>query len=323
MDLSTTNRFTPWEKRTLALQLSHIFLHTHDCKWTANRWAASEVQFAESRHGNAVKSPPYIKCNNNGTDVKQNQIPVFVALAKLLVEVEIGEEIKGQLLQYNKLNKPEMALTLSMILDSGRMSNTRYYSEAVEQCLRLAKGYEEPESMRNYILNNIVKNLEIELALMRKPEAGTPFKSNTKAMSATRGAAPAARDFVSGPESPTQKLKNRNLSVDIVDYSTNPASTIETISSPINTEVPEVHNAQLSITTSKKNRRVHFSDDLTEFSGIPNRKKQKLAIEKRPLHGDGLEDIPDQEHRSNACGTPSDSLFRLFEDIDAHVPNEK
>lgn len=318
MDLSAPDRVTPWQKRTLALQLSHIFLHTHDCGWTTDRWKASDVQFAESRHGNAVESPPYITCNNKFMDVYKRESSAFVALAKLLVEVEIGVEIKGELIQYNKLGEPDMVLTISMILDEGRMSNTRYYSEAVEQCLRLAKGREDPESLRNYILDKVVKNLEIELALMRKPQGRTPFPSDTKAMNATHGAPP-ARDFVSDPTNTRQDYETSNLGPATMKYSAQHASIVQSVAPRHNILVPQVRDTRSSI--SKQHRNAHSAGRHATSSGVPNRKKQKPAKQRRLSHVQGSEDATDHGYYSNIHET-SDATLRLFEDHDAHISNE-
>lgn len=318
MGLAAPDRFSTWQKRTLALQLSHIFLHTYDCKWTKDQWTVADLQFAERGPGNILISSPYIKCNNDCRNLHEGKSSAFVALAKILVEVEIGEEIRGQLLQYNKLNKPEMVLTLSMILDSGIMSNTRYYSEAVEQCLRLAKGHEEPESIRNYILNKIVRNLEIELALMRKPQAGTPLRSDEKAMNAIHDAT-ASRDFISDPTSPRQDYEFSNLGHATVEYSTQRGSSVQPVTRKPSTIVPQVRDARSSI--SKQHRNAQLSGRHATSSGIPNRKKQKPAKQKRLSHVKGSKDAPDHGYHLNIRET-SDAPLRLFEDHDAHISNE-
>lgn len=318
MGLSEPDRVSTWQKRTLALQLSHIFLHTHDCGWTTDSWKASEVQFAESHPGTLVESPPYIKCNSNCKTIYEGDTSAFVELAKLLVEVEIGLEIKEEFIQYNKLGERDMVLTLSMILDEGRMTNTRYYSEAVEQCLRLAKGFEEPESMRNYILHKIVKNLEIELALMKKPHGRTPFPPEKKAITATHDSV-AAWDFVSDPTNTRQDYEISNLGRATVDYSTQRNLSDQPVARRPNIIVPQVRHASSSI--SKQHRNAQLSVRHATSSGVSNRKKKKPAKHRRLSHVKGSKNAPDHGYHLNIRET-SDASFRLFEDHDAHISNE-
>ncbi|KAF3021556.1 hypothetical protein E8E14_013091 [Neopestalotiopsis sp. 37M] len=183
----TSSGLTSWEKRTLALQLSHLFLHLYDCEWAANRWTTSGVHFAFSEQPQKIlESPPYLKCNEYNERKHEKKTSKLLALAKLLIEIELGEEIKE--VKFNILKEPSWLSTLTDILHQGRMQSSRFYVEAVEHCLNLAKGPKTLELMKNHILEKIVKNLQAELDMMRRPKRNISpiLSSNIRSRKAIR-----------------------------------------------------------------------------------------------------------------------------------------
>jgi hypothetical protein len=127
------------------------------------------VHFAYSSQPHRIlESPPYLKCNDYNERRHEKKTSKLLALAKLLIEIELGEEIKE--VKFNILEEPSWLSTLTDILHQGRMPSSRFYVEAVEHCLMLAKGPKTLELMKNHILEKIVKNLQAELDTMRRPK---------------------------------------------------------------------------------------------------------------------------------------------------------
>ncbi|KAL7961306.1 hypothetical protein V8C34DRAFT_274368 [Trichoderma compactum] len=180
----STKSFTIQEKRELSLNLGWCFFYLFDCPWTHSGWSADTISLLLSTTGSPssleFETPPYIRCDPQCTSSEKDESDlsitmkdsVFLALGKLLVEMELGRRITAT--ECDRLGRPSLWLTLSKVLDDGMLSACDDYLKAIEGCLELHRY--KPESTQEesttkpakLVYNSIVANLEKDLAHYRK-----------------------------------------------------------------------------------------------------------------------------------------------------------
>lgn len=183
--LSSTG-FTIREKRELSLNLAWCFLYLFNCPWTDNSWSASTISLLLSATASTdsleFETPPYIRCSPKCEPSKQNDElgimmndSVFLALGKLLVEMELGRRIVPT--ECNRRGQPSLWLTLDKILREDGMPFACYdYIKAIEGCLELHRSIvelapeERAEESTKLIYDAIVVNLENDFDHYRGPD---------------------------------------------------------------------------------------------------------------------------------------------------------
>ncbi|KAL7910316.1 peptidase S8/S53 domain-containing protein, partial [Trichoderma velutinum] len=116
-----------------SFNLAWCFWYLFDCHWTHNSWSADNISLRLSANASSghleFDAPPYIrcdpecasskKCSNGLGDVMKDS--VFLALGKLLVEIELGMRITST--ECNKNGQPSLWLTLDKILEEDKLSS--------------------------------------------------------------------------------------------------------------------------------------------------------------------------------------------------------
>ncbi|KAL6896479.1 hypothetical protein GGI43DRAFT_429027 [Trichoderma evansii] len=164
--------------------------------------------------------PPYIRCGPKCDPSKKNDDlgivmndSVFLALGKLLVEMELGKRIIPT--ECNRRGQPSLWLTLNKIISEDEMfSACEDYLKAVEGCLELHRSIVElsPEERAaesaKLIYDAIVVNLERDFQHYRKPNRKRKRNVTQTVVS------PALNTSTSADVSVVQVTKSRNEEVD-------------------------------------------------------------------------------------------------------------
>ncbi|KAL6826396.1 hypothetical protein V8C40DRAFT_244103 [Trichoderma camerunense] len=176
--------FTIQEKRELSMNLGWCFFYLFDCPWTHSGWSADTISLLLSATGSSssleFETPPYIRCDPQCTSSEKDENDVnnimgdsvFLALGKLLVEMELGRRVTAT--ECDGFGRPNLWLTLSKVLDDEMYYACDDYLKAIEGCLELhrskfvSKSEESTTNPAKVIYNSIVANLEKDLAHYRK-----------------------------------------------------------------------------------------------------------------------------------------------------------
>lgn len=176
--------FTIQEKRELSMNLGWCFFYLFDCPWTHSGWSADTISLLLSATGSSSSlefdTPPYIRCDPQCTSSEKDENDVnnimgdsvFLALGKLLVEMELGRRVTAT--ECDGFGRPNLWLTLSKVLDDEMYYACDDYLKAIEGCLELhrskfvSKSEESTTKPAKVIYNSIVANLEKDLAHYRK-----------------------------------------------------------------------------------------------------------------------------------------------------------
>ncbi|CAH0058102.1 unnamed protein product [Clonostachys solani] len=160
------------DKRELALNLAWCFVHLFDFKWMENGWSADRIYIlsstADSPAPMVTEIPPYITCQQPNTEEPKQQADmgklfsgsVFLSLAKLLVEIEIGRSISIE--EKDKFGNPSLWLTIRKIIKENQLSLAcDDYIWAIDGCLDLHRNFDrlvrnKPESSPGEIIYKMI-----------------------------------------------------------------------------------------------------------------------------------------------------------------------
>jgi hypothetical protein len=188
-ELSADGAFSVGDKAVLALSLSRCILHLFQGSWMQQPWMADAIQFRQSHTGDEVLDihHPYIACslskfkavdspNLNPVDCQY----ILLMFARLLLEIETGEEIKFEL---GSMSTPDdLDQTLYEVLEerSGVFARA-HYNEAVEGCLkfnaslmrerRSNPGTDLEYLVRKVLYRDVIANLEKNVGLFPDPSS--------------------------------------------------------------------------------------------------------------------------------------------------------
>ncbi|VUC29320.1 unnamed protein product [Clonostachys rosea] len=165
------------DKRELTLNLAWCFVHLFDFKWMETGWSADRIYVLSSLETDpkpmVTVKPPYITCQQPNMEEPKPQTglgklfsgSVFLSLAKLLVEIEIGQSVSIE--EKDKLGNPSLWLTIRKIIEDNQLSLAcDDYIQAIDGCLVLHRNFDllvrnKPElSPGKIIYEKIVAYLE-------------------------------------------------------------------------------------------------------------------------------------------------------------------
>jgi hypothetical protein len=165
------------DKRELALNLAWCFVHLFDFKRMETGWSADQIYVLSSTADDSApmvtEIPPYVTCQQSNMEESKLQPnmgklfcgSVFLSLAKLLVEIEIGRNISIE--EKDKFGNPSLWLTIRKLIKENHLSLAcDDYIWAIDGCLDLHRNFDrlvqnKPESSPGEIIyKNIVAYLE-------------------------------------------------------------------------------------------------------------------------------------------------------------------
>ncbi|OIW24581.1 hypothetical protein CONLIGDRAFT_673720 [Coniochaeta ligniaria NRRL 30616] len=180
----------PNDKKILAYTLAHALLNLHDSCWLQKLWTPDNLFFPYVADTDKLYNihQPYVACTLStdtpplGTlDAKATQFPLIFSFAKLLMELDLGEQVHAEKL--DKKGKPSLWITVRDYYEGlGKHQLSHRYRNALEACLNFRK-YVVAETKRNperdhsetvqqAILKYIVQELEADIDITRQNEWG-------------------------------------------------------------------------------------------------------------------------------------------------------
>ncbi|KAK7222580.1 hypothetical protein V2G26_010583 [Clonostachys chloroleuca] len=264
------------DKRELALNLAWCFAHLFDFKWMETGWSAEQIYVLSSTADDSApmvtEIPPYIACQQPNMEEPKLQADigklftgsVFLSLAKLLVEIEIGRSISIE--EKDKFGNPSLWLTIRKLIKENQLSLAcDDYIWAIDGCLDLHRNFDrlvqnKPESSPGEIIyKNIVaylendwKNYQRKTLKRRRSEqrfdgsySGSkgPKKANLDIRVSSQGQiqeAPSAADIT------PKRLRSRTKSLE-VDYEFEKSSRISRDSSNVEIHLPPACREEFEI----------------------------------------------------------------------------
>ena len=178
--LKDRNRFFPNDKKILAYLLALSLLCLHEGPWIQTLWTLDKLLYRCHTTDSTQRKvynihQPYILCvflekpPTPGT-LSGHDYPSILSFAKLLVELETGEEIKG----LAKNEKSEFKALMHYRRTWSKHQLSQEYANAFDACVLFQKYFKE-DRLRNpqikiqeVILKRIVSQLEMGINLDRK-----------------------------------------------------------------------------------------------------------------------------------------------------------
>jgi hypothetical protein len=178
-DGDNTNVYSWCDRYLLGLNLARSLFYLFDGPWGSTNWKTDEIFFLVSRNPGSEtvhgRHRPYIRCSlsidadrsqdQRNTKVEQLCYPMWLALAQVLVEVQIGRSLLagGDAPPKNtELRQKLLELAKSELKDA----ENAIYREAIEACLNFGfkllriRGQARRKEERKLIWNDIVSKLE-------------------------------------------------------------------------------------------------------------------------------------------------------------------
>lgn len=180
--------FFPNDKKILAYTLAHALMNLHGNPWLQTLWTLDQIFFIQSCGTGTLYNihQPYVSCVLSteppplGTLDPLHKYPVVFSFAKLLWELETGEELLPR--KMNKTGQKSYWVTLKHFCQAkSKHQFSLGYSKALEACVDFhkyvnqekAEGGDLKTAEKQAILKYIVHELEREVDLTRMDEWGT------------------------------------------------------------------------------------------------------------------------------------------------------
>ncbi|KAK4206533.1 hypothetical protein QBC37DRAFT_434803 [Rhypophila decipiens] len=175
----------PDDKRVLAYTLGHALLNLYESDWLQRLWTLENIFLPFVADTNMVYNihQPYIVCSLSmerpalGTLDALHKYPLILSFAKLLWEIETGEQVHQQTWRKYKNGQPSLWWTLKGYFKTdAKLRVIGGYRKAIEACLDFSARFERERNrnstttVQHAILKYIVHELETEVYLDERNE---------------------------------------------------------------------------------------------------------------------------------------------------------